>query len=43
MLVDRQGNIVEGRVVDVEYYTYDEVSYPLDRTKDVFEVIKKKE
>jgi hypothetical protein len=43
VLVDRRGEEVEGRVVDIEKYTEYEAPFPVERTKDIIEVLGKYE
>ena len=38
VLVDRNGSLADAIVTSVDYYTEDEVPYPLDKTKDIIEV-----
>lgn len=41
VLVDRTGKQVEGEVVDIEYFNEEDVPYPLEKTKDIIDVINK--
>ena len=42
VLVDREGKEVEGTIIDVESFFANEVPFPINKTKDIIKIIKKK-